>query len=147
MASKIAQAASLNLRLICLAPPAANPEDGDEIFGLQDKHGRIDPGVTQADGSVVYEFVVQALLPAGGEALRFRGPQVHGPADDPFVYLSLRDPHSGAWVRRLKVRLGSITPQQLEAASAQGYLYARVEGYGSASVPLLDDGWTTNTHE
>lgn len=138
---------TLRLRVVCLTPPAANAAAADEIFGLQNKHGQLDAGVVQPDGSVVYELTVLLARPAAGAALRLRGPLVHGSAGEPFLYLSLRDPQSGAWVRRLKIALGSITEQQVARATAteQGYLAARISGSGSGSVPLLDGGWVAGS--
>jgi hypothetical protein len=76
--------------------------------------------------------------------LRFSGPHVHGPGDDPFLYLSLRRADEPAgWIRRLKIPLDGITWRHVLAATdADGrVLEGSVEGTGSARTPLLGDGW------
>ena len=59
---------TLRLRLICLAPPTTNPSDGDDLCGLQDRHGQLDTGTTQVDGSVIYDVVVTSSSRAGDAA-------------------------------------------------------------------------------
>ena len=137
---------TLRLRVICLAPPATNPSDGEERCGLQDRNGHLDAGTTQLDGSVVYDVVVASRSRAGDPSPRFSGPFVHGPTSAAFLYLSVREPHSGTWVRRLKIPLGTITQRQVERATSteQGYLAARITGTGSGTVPLLDEGWSVD---
>ena len=100
----------------------------------------------QVDGSIRYDVAVTSSSPAGDASLRFTGPFVHGPASAAFLYLSVREPHSGTWVRRLKIPLGTITPQQVALANAteQNVLVARITGTGSGTVPLLDDGWSAD---
>ncbi len=51
------------------------------------------------------------------------------------------------WIRQLKIRLDSITWQQVEAAALSdgNLLEARIAGTGSATVPLLGEGWTVRT--
>lgn len=132
---------SLRLRLICVAPPLDAGEPA--VFGLQDKQRALDPGQSRPDGSIAYECVVQVRRRQDG-TLRFSGPHVHGPAGDPFLYLSLRrETEPAGWIRRLKVPLDGITWRHVLAATdAEGrVLEGRVEGTGSARTPLLGDGW------
>jgi hypothetical protein len=59
--------------------------------------------------------------------------------------LSLRsvDGPEGAWIRRIKVPLKSITWEQVEAAAqhAEARLAGTVEGGGSGTVKLIGSGW------
>ena len=138
----------VRLRLDCLDPPARH-DDACVEFGLQDKHGALDPGQAQPDGAVRYELDLGVSGDPSTGPLRLRGPNVHGPATAPFLYLSLRrkdpDPASPAsWIRRLKIPLASIGWDQIVAAGPpdRGVLEAVVAGTGSATVPLLNGAWT-----
>jgi hypothetical protein len=59
--------------------------------------------------------------------------------------LSLRsvDGPEGAWIRRIKVPLKSITWEQVKAAArhAEAWLACTVDGGGSGTVKLLGSGW------
>ena len=86
----------------------------------------------------------------------FLGPFVHGGTADRFLYLSWRpkdwrpggpDVPRWVWLRRMKVRLGSITwPQVNEAVRDNGLLEKRVEGTGPSgpfgAVGIGGQGWT-----
>lgn len=136
----------VRLRLICLAPPPQRHENQVTVFGLQDKQRAIYPGQAQADGSVHYELEVRAKWNPKTNGPNFLGPYVHGTPKARFLYLSwgYQNEEKGGWIKRLKVHLASITWEQIEAVTQMedGLLEARVEGSGSASVPLLGEGWT-----
>jgi hypothetical protein len=122
----------MRLQLICEAPPTG---PGVE-FGLQDKGGRLEPGVAQPDGALLFRADVQVVLaPDGG--VQLRGPIVHGRPTTQFLYLSCRRSGSpgASWLFRLKVPLVGIDP----AADA---VEARIRATGGGSVPLLGGGWT-----
>ena len=136
----VAETRSVQLRLICATPPPSLHEGEPAMFGLQDKQRSLDIGQGRPDGSVAYEFVVQAKLQA--DLPRFSGQYTHGTAQDPFLYLSWRRGDvPGDWIKRLKISLAGITWDQIEAATG-GVIEGRVEGTGSARTPLLGDGWT-----
>jgi hypothetical protein len=136
---------TVHFRLVCERPPG-------EEFGLQDKQRQLHPGAPQPDGSVVYLFDLEAVPGQAHEAVRWRGPYVHGRPPAPFLYLSLRrdGEEPTEWTKRIKVPLQVITAAQVETASRTdgAVLEGRVSGKGSGTVVLLGDGWSVrdNTH-
>src|SRR3954452_15680359 len=95
----------VRLQLVCEAPPTGMGID----FGLQDKAGRLQPGVHEPDGAVTFEADIRVMrAPDGG--VRLRGTIVHGSPAAPFVYLSCRAVGSPAasWMFRLKVSLAGV---------------------------------------
>jgi len=140
VSNTVGEAHSVRIRLICTTPPPSLCEGEPTVFGLQDKRQSLEVGQERPDGSVAYEFVVQAKQQT--ETLRFSGPYIHGTTQDPFLYLSWRrEDGSSAWNKRLKISLAGITWAQVEAA-ARGVIAGTVEGTGSARTPLLGEGWT-----
>jgi hypothetical protein len=123
---------TLCLRLTCNDPPLS--EDQSLEFGLQDRDGNLMSGVALPDGALLFSCEVQAeTRPDGGVA--FSGRFVHGPPQGRFLYLGLRSP-GGAWIRRIKVPLASITADLVNNAS-NGALAAAVAGDRAATVQLL----------
>ena len=116
----------LRLRLTATDPPT-----GD--FGLQVGKDTLLPGAAGPDGSVVWEIEVTAVH---GPPVRLSGPAVHGPSGGKFLYLSLRGA-DGAWIRRTKVPLGSITAELANT----GALMATVDASRAATVPIAEGGW------
>ena len=145
MSNEPKDARLVRLCLVCLEPPAGH-EDVSLEFGLQDKHGALHPGQAQPDDAICYEFDVGVHGDPAAGAPRLRGPHVHGPPSAPFLYLGLRSkgPDPAPWIRRLKIPLASIGWDDIAAAgpSDKGVLEAIVAGSGSATVPLLNGGWT-----
>lgn len=134
---------TIRLRLICLPPPPVLHDGKPTIFGLQNKQGRLDQGQAAADGLMSYICGVEVHHDPATTTLRFRSPYVHGPPNDPFLYLSWRFAEDDAWIRRLKITLVPITWAQIVAATIEhGIIEGRVQGTGSARVPLLGGGWT-----
>lgn len=81
---------------------------------------------------------------------RLLGPFVQGPPQARFVYLCVgraAGQIGSEWNRRVKVPLGGISRQLVEALRGGGRLEARIAGRGRdgspacASVPLLAPGW------
>jgi hypothetical protein len=120
-------------------------------FGLQDKDLEIDVGREQPDGSRIYEVEAPVIRDANSGAPRFRGPFVHGPPSERFLYLTEMHEELGNWriKRRLKIQLRTITWEQIEAARARpgAALLASVEGTKSGTVPLLGNGWSMSDAE
>lgn len=138
---------SVRLRLICREPPVTSAARSPMLFGLQDKRQVIDIGEQQADGSIAYNCIVQVRRQPPAD-LRFTGRYVQGPANDPFLYLSLGEAAQPVpWIKRLKITLTPITWAQVIAVGTldQGWIEASVDGQGSARVPLLGNGWTVQT--
>ena len=152
---------TLKLRIICQQPP--NPEKYGAEFGLQDnsttKDWVIHAGRIQANDDIHFDCECRVRLQP--PAPRFFGPFVHGPAAKRFLYLSWRPMgrnhnrlslNCPAWVRRIKVHLGSITMEQvIKTMETKSVLQAVIKGTGPdggpscASVPLIGGGWTVQT--
>jgi hypothetical protein len=148
----------VRLRIICVSPP--NPEDYGAAFGLQDnsttKEWVIHAGKPQPNGDVQFECECRARRNQASRVPNFLGPFVHGGTADRFLYLSWRpkDWRPGGpevprwvWLRRMKIRLGSITWRQIEQAIRDhGVLEIKVAGTGPSGpfgeVGLGGEGWT-----
>jgi hypothetical protein len=148
----------VRLRIICLTPPA--PQNLGAEFGLQDnsttKQWVIHPGAIQSNGDVHFECECRVKPNAVNGNPNFFGPFVHGATADRFLYLSWRpkawrpggpEVPKGIWLRRMKVRLRSITWAQIRLATQKNHILEKtVEGagpsgpFGSASVG--NEGWT-----
>ncbi|MGB9753336.1 MAG: hypothetical protein C0183_17670 [Roseiflexus castenholzii] len=121
----------LHMRLICVNPPQDDHQLAE--FGLQDRNGNLTPGVVLPDGALLFSFDVQADIRRDG-SVNLSGRFVHGPPQGRFLYLGLRPP-GGAWIRRIKVPLGSITADLVRNAG-EGALAATVVGDRAATVHL-----------
>jgi hypothetical protein len=128
---------------ICLNPPL-EPRDGEPtVFGLQDKHGALQPGQTRSDGSLEFTFALHAK-PAQNGATNFLGTYAHGTIDQRFVYLSLgfANDSTQGWIRRLKVPLSSIRWEHVERAHTNHLiLEATFDGRRPGTVRLIGDSW------
>src|SRR5262245_21487142 len=142
MATSAPEARRVRLRLTCMSPPAA-PADRLAAFGLQDKNEALQPGQSQADGSVSYECDPAVKPRAATGEPDFAGPYVHGAAGARSLDLSLRDAAAGTWTNRLKIPLAGITWALLDAADSSpgGVLAGSISGSGSGTVALLGSGW------
>jgi len=134
---------SLAMRLICDTPPPTEHDGRPTQFGLQDKDKVLHPGTSLRGGAICYDFEILVQARVGQASPKFSGPFVHGPADAPFLYLSYREAQDGSpWIKRLKIMLAQLTFSQVEQAlSSGGRIEGRISGQGSATVPLLGDGW------
>lgn len=151
----------VRLRIICVSPP--NPQDYGAAFGLQDnsttKEWVIHSGQGQANGDVHFECKCRVRRNQASGKPNFLGPFVQGGTADRFLYLSWRpkDWRPGGpevprcvWLRRMKVRLGSITwPQIEQAIDDNGVLEIKVAGTGPSGpfgeVGLRGKGWSFKT--
>jgi hypothetical protein len=122
---------AVRLQVRCVNPPVGT-------FGLQDKERRLSAGQPQPDGALVFACEVRAKRAADGTP-NFLGEYAHGTPTDRFLYLTLLngDTEQAGIVKRIKVKLGSITWAQVESSEV---LQATVDGRGAASVKLLE-GW------
>jgi hypothetical protein len=148
----------VHLRIICVSPP--NPEDYGATFGIQDnsttKEWVIHKGKSLPKGDIQFECECHVSQNQASGKPNFLGPFVHGSTADRFLYLSWRPkdwrpggPEVPRWVclRRMKIRLGSITwPQIEQAIRDNGVLEIRVAGTGPSgpfgAVGLGGEGWT-----
>jgi hypothetical protein len=148
----------VRLRIICLSPPS--PEEHGAAFGLQDnsstKEWVVHPGKSQPNGDVHFECECRVRENRTNGKPNFLGPFVHGGTADRFLYLSWRPkdwrpggPEVTRWVclRRMKVRLGSITWAQIkQTVRDNSVLEKKVEGTGPSgpfgSTSIGGEGWT-----
>ena len=143
MAGKAKDIQQVRVRLICLVPPPAQHERRATEFGLQDKAQELHPGDALADGALMFNCVV--TITDAASAARFGGPFAHGKPGDQFLYLGWRprDAERGAWIRRAKISLNAIVPEQLaRVAVGNGLLQARIRAIDASRPQLLDGGWT-----
>ena len=126
----------IQLQLICHHPPPStcNGIAADQ-FGLQDKKGALDLGTTQSDGSRLFTCSVEAKL--SEDMLDFSGAVVQGTKGGRFLYLSWAY-DVGSWVRRIKIPLSTITPEQIRNGSV---LQAVIENGLTSGTVKPKDGW------
>jgi hypothetical protein len=148
----------VRLRVICIKPP--RPENYGADFGMQDnsttKEWVLNHGKNQPGGDVHFECECRVRKnPTNGKP-NFLGSFVHGGTADRFLYLSWRpkdwrpgspDVGNGVWLRRMKIRLGSIGWSQIrQSAGGKGVLEKKVEGTGPSgpfgSPEIGVGGWT-----
>ncbi len=88
-------------------------------YALQKKDGSLVAPESASNQALSFVLVVDVLRTA--EGFDFRGPFVHGPRGDRFLYVNsgrrAGQPFSG-WDRRAKLKLGAIPAHLLEAAPA-----------------------------
>ena len=85
---------------------------------MQSGRDRVVPGLPQQDGSILHDAAVTAHKDNKGR-LRFRGPCVQGPPDEPFLYLSYRYIAKPGWIGRGNAYLTSLT-EDFVASVADG---------------------------
>lgn len=112
----------LPIRIHVTNPPAATVNGRPTEFGLQDKAGKLMPGTAAADGSLVFECILKA---SESDPPNFTGPYAQGTKQERFLYLGYRLAGETAWIKRIKVMLGSITAEQVAQGSV---LQTEVDG-------------------
>jgi hypothetical protein len=84
-------------------------------FGLQAGRDTVLQGRLDTDGSTLYETQATAYIDSR-QRLRFRGPCVQGPPEEPFLYLAFRFRDSPAgWIGRAKAMLTTLDQAFLAA--------------------------------
>jgi hypothetical protein len=96
--------------------PATNPLELAYRFGLQNTKGEVLPGVRDAEGRFVFDFMLKVKEGDAGPV--FLGDFASGPAADRFVYLSWWAVERGDWINRVKVPLGTINWELVKQARA-----------------------------
>lgn len=121
----------LKLRVTLSGPPAG------VMFSLQDKDNTPVRPVVADGGDLSFDLSIG--IGDDGEALRFLGPFVRGPAGDKFVYWcvgTLAGQHGSPWTRRGKLKLGTLDPALArEAIRSDRRLEAIVPGIGRDGGP------------
>jgi hypothetical protein len=100
-------------------------------FGLQDKAGNLTPGQPLPGGSLLFECVLKA---SADNPPNFTGSYAQGTRQERFLYLSYRPVGETAWIRRIKVMLGSITAEQVAQCSV---LQTKIDGRRAARVDAI----------
>ena len=90
---------------------ATNTDAGSTEFGMQRGRWELIPGVADGD-SLVFETEVTPHRDKAGRQ-RYRGPDVQGTPEEPFLYLSWRVQGEQAWIMRAKVLLAPLTEEFL----------------------------------
>ncbi|MBZ0291806.1 MAG: DUF5990 family protein [Anaerolineae bacterium] len=138
MAMAAADKKTVQLRVICMNRPEESSDQQPQVFGLQDKTRAVHPGAAQGDGSLVFQCELQVQKQQDGTP-NFSGTFAHGTPAKRFLYLALK--HDQKIIRRLKIHLSSITWEQIAGLHSDKVLEVHVDGRGTASVPLLGEGW------
>ena len=129
---------TIQLQIICQNPP---PTDCGGIaanrFGLQDKKGALDLGLSQANGSRLFTCSIEAKL--SGDSPDFSGAVVQGTKGGRFIYLSWAYDEAG-WAKRIKVPLSGITSEQMLSGSV---LQAVIENGSTSGTVKPKFGWKT----
>jgi hypothetical protein len=137
--------AKIHMQVICVDPPDTPAGFQAVNFGLQDKDHELLTGHEMASDRRCYPFSIEVEQHKDGSP-NFTGIFAHGSHKDRFLYLTLKGLRDdGNWhiIKRIKITLKSITWGQVEKVlrDEQKQLTVMVSGQGSATVPLLDDGW------
>jgi hypothetical protein len=112
------------------------PDSALGEFGIQDRNQSLHAG-KPFDGGLKLYCTIEARF--SQESVDFRGQFVHGPVGDRFVYLAWRGP-DGNWRRRMKVQLGGITTDMINAANDKT-LVARIRRIDSSRAKLQTADW------
>jgi hypothetical protein len=81
-------------------------------------------------------FHAELSVVEGADGPDFRGPYVHGSADDRFLYLAWVSLPQSSMVARIKLRLNDIAPEVIEQAVQTGAsLHARVRLTNATGKP------------
>lgn len=105
----------IQVRIHVTNPPPAIYDRKPAEFGLQDKAGNLTPGTPAEDGALRFECVLRA---SADDPPHFSGSYAQGTPKERFLYLSYRPVgEATAWIRRIKVMLGSVTAEQIAQAS------------------------------
>jgi Family of unknown function (DUF5990) len=138
MAKTIAVQEEVHFRLLRSDDvPATNPDSLAYRFGLQDTKGNIVPGERQADGMLVFDFVLR--VKQGKDTARpvFTGQFASGRVDDRFVYLSWLAVERGDYINRAKIRLGAIDWKMIRASQKEHRpITADVSGRGPGQTMM-----------
>ena len=137
--------ATIHMRVICVDLPEPPTDFQAMLFGLQDKDHELLTGHEIASDQRFYPFSIEVEQHKDGSP-NFTGIFAHGSHRDRFLYLTLkglRDDENWHIVKRIKITLKPITWGQVEMVLSdnQKQLEVMVSGQGSATVPLLGDGW------
>jgi len=107
---------------------AGDAEGVSTEFGMQRGRWELVPGVPDGD-SLVFETEVTLYRDKAGRQ-RYRGPDVQGTPEEPFLYLSWRIEGKQAWIMRAKVMLEPLTEEFLRAVPEGGVLETTVSRLG-----------------
>lgn len=98
-------------------PDRSCPGPDGIALGIQRKQDVLDPVPSSSD-AIVFDAEIE-VVPADGGA-DFRGPYVHGPKGDRFLYLAWVTVREGEMVARIKLKLADIDPDLIAQAIRDG---------------------------
>lgn len=107
---------------------AANVESVSTEFGMQRGRWELVAGVRDGE-SLVFETEVTPYRDKAGRQ-RYRGPDVQGTPEEPFLYLSWRLKNEQAWIMRAKVFLEPLTEEFLGGVPEGAVLETTVSRLG-----------------
>jgi hypothetical protein len=109
---------ALTIRIEGTDPPSRSCPGPDGVaIGIQ----RVKEVIDQVPSSTETPcFTATVNLVPGDAEPDFRGPFVHGPKGDRFLYLAWVGRRDGATIARIKLRLGEIDPALIRQAAAGG---------------------------
>jgi Family of unknown function (DUF5990) len=102
----------LRLRVVWPEPIPIASDGRITEFGIQKGRSELLQGHLRHDGSTVYETEASAFRDKHGR-LRFRGPCIQGPPEEPFLYLAWRVANETSWIGRGKALLTPLTEEYL----------------------------------
>ena len=140
----------ITMRVLCIDVPTSAAGFEDIQFGLQDKDKRLLYGSTNTNDQRQYDFTL-SVQQHSDETPNFTGAYAHGDRTNRFLYLTLMGQRDDDWkiIKRIKIQLRSITWDQVQAVldDASRLLEVTVSGKGTATVPLLGDGWVAKRRD
>ena len=114
-------------------------------LSLQDKKRQLLDGSVSSSDKLVFEFELDVKQHTDNTP-NFTGAYAYGTRAERFLYLTLMNLQEESWkiIRRIKIPLNIITWEQVEALidDQSKILKVAVSGQGTATVPLLEGGWT-----
>ena len=114
-----------------------NADSSSTEFGMQRGRWELVPGV--ADGaSLAFETEVTPYRDKAGRQ-RYRGPDVQGTPEEPFLYLSWRIKGEQAWIMRPKVMLAPLTEEFLRNVPEDVVLETTVSRLGGRERGFLQE--------
>jgi hypothetical protein len=114
-------------------PGKACPGPDGVAIGIQRDKEVIDPVPSSTDSP---RFHATIDLTGDGDATDYRGPFVHGPKGDRFLYLAWVAIRDGSMVARIKLKLADIDPALLVRAAESGaVITGRVQLVNSQGKP------------
>lgn len=134
----------VTLRITCQDVPPSEAEGNPMIFGLQDKNGKLYPGVTLDNGAVRFHCTVGLLTRRIETPPDFVGDFVDGNRGDRYLVLGYHQVTDPEWIRRWKVSLTGIDRPMCVVALERkdGVIATTISLNADPATPPASQGWT-----